>query len=42
VLIANTFLGGSGADHASGIAVDVSSLYVVGYSTAGWGDPQRD
>jgi hypothetical protein len=41
-LTRNTFLGGSGADYASGIAVDANSVYVVGYSTADWGDPQRD
>jgi hypothetical protein len=42
VLTWNTFLGGSGADDGSGIAVDGSGIiYVVGGSDATWGSPVR-
>jgi hypothetical protein len=38
----NTFLGGSGTDYASGVAVDGSrNVYVVGISDATWGSPVR-
>jgi uncharacterized repeat protein (TIGR01451 family) len=40
VLQWNTFLGGSAADLANGIAVDgTGNVYVVGISTATWGSP---
>jgi hypothetical protein len=39
-LIWNTFLGGTGIDIGSGIAVDGSqNVYVSGYSQASWGSP---
>jgi hypothetical protein len=43
VLVWNTFLGGTGGDICSGIAMDGSgNVYVVGYSFATWGSPVRD
>ena len=39
-LVWNTFLGGSGDDIATGIAVDADgNIFVAGYSTATWGSP---
>jgi hypothetical protein len=41
-LIWNTFLGGSGDDEASGVAVDGNgNVYVGGQSDASWGSPVR-
>lgn len=37
----NTFLGGTGDDWASAIAVESFDEYVVGWSTATWGTPLR-
>jgi hypothetical protein len=37
----NTFLGGSGYDAGTAIAVDASSIYVAGRSSATWGSPAR-
>jgi hypothetical protein len=39
----NTFLGGSGTDQNwyGGIAVDSTSVYVSGFSSATWGSPLR-
>jgi hypothetical protein len=38
----NTFLGGSGDDQGTGIAVDADgNVYVAGHSTATWGTPLR-
>ncbi len=42
VLMGNTFLGGTGSDGGGGIAVDGSrNVYVVGVSSATWGNPVR-
>jgi len=42
VLIWNTFLGATGTDRGSGIAVDTNGdIYVTGYSPATWGSPTR-
>jgi Calx-beta domain/Beta-propeller repeat len=41
-LIWNTFLGGSGSDLATALALDGSgNIYVVGFSTGTWGSPLR-
>jgi hypothetical protein len=41
-LLWNTFLGGSGIEYSTGIAVDGSgNLYVAGTSDASWGSPVR-
>ncbi len=40
-LVWNTFLGGTGADAATGIANGPNGIYVVGNSTQTWGSPVR-
>jgi hypothetical protein len=41
-LLWNTFLGGTGADNGSGLAVDTSgNVFVTGQSDATWGSPVR-
>lgn len=38
----NTFLGGDGVDHSTGIAADTSgNVYIAGISTSTWGTPVR-
>ena len=40
-LLDNTFLGGAGADQGNAIALDDNYVYVVGNSTATWGNPKQ-